>query len=395
MSEAQGDDEDTISELPDEVEDISGKKLYRFLDEEISFTFEDNNMTSRVEGCGKNKPRQIVSYDQLSLIRGNLLIRTHIFQGWYIWIQAVAIPFLGLLIAMAFRIAGMEMSDNAATSAKEWNQIALYAMGIFLTFYSFNSLGRWWIVRSEHLSALRSAYDSIAMATSIWFPDDKDLSVQILRHGLLSMELLGKQCKNELGGGVDDLVARGFLTAKEKGCLSLDKSPVFQVIQWTGQVLFERIHDAGVSNEEGWADGHWVATAKQLVTERLIQARGAVQGTITFINTQLPLSFIYLTVALFKLTCILMICTLAVLFEHTWRVGGLFSATMFGYFIMGFITPTIFQSILEVAEMIRNPLGDDPEHLPMRALIKSQRQDTIGFITSGNKFRNSCVKKDA
>lgn len=309
------------------------------------------------------------------------------------WIQATAIPFLGLLIAMAFRVAGMEMSDNAATSAKEWNQIALYAMGIFLTFYSFNSLGRWWTVRSEHLAALRSAFESIAMATSIWFPEDKEMAIQVLRYGLVSMELLGKQCKGDLGEGVDDLVDRGFLTAKEKGCLELDKSPVFQVIQWTGQVLFERIHAASGRNEVGWADGHWVATSKQLVTERLMQARGAVQATSTFINTQLPLSFIYLTVALFKLTCVLMICTLAVLFEHTWRVGGLFSATMFGYFIMGFITPTIFQSILEVAEMIRNPLGDDPEHLPLRALIKGQRSDTVGFITSGLKFRRAVVKK--
>lgn len=356
----------------------------RFLEEEIQQTsrlgglITDDTGYQEVYGKKKVPYAQVVHYDQDRLIRGGTFrFKSEILSSWFLWTQAVTMTCFALALGYVMYHFDFIPGEEDVRIGREVCNYFSALMGIVFGFYVFNALQDWWSVRKEGVGQAWGCVSDLCMLAAIHTgPEDVILRQKTIRYGLASFALMFKEAQKRSTLG--DLIDRGLLTYAEARTLQHVPNKAMAVWVWIGLLWKHKVDTTPELYLKGGAEFN------RVIDGIVVQARQALQLVHTFIEVQLPVGFVHLLAVVMKLNFLILTVTcgfeIALALEE--QMWSLIIADIF--FLI--VTPVIFQSLMELTENLRNPLGTDQNDFPQFAYHTEIREENKGYFHASDCF---------
>jgi hypothetical protein len=175
-----------------------------------------------------------------------------------------------------------------------------------------------------------------------------------------------------------DLIDRGLLTYAEARTLQHVPNKAMAVWVWIGLLWKHKVDTTPELYLKGGAEFN------RVIDGIVVQARQALQLVHTFIEVQLPVGFVHLLAVVMKLNFLILTVTcgfeIALALEE--QMWSLIIADIF--FLI--VTPVIFQSLVDLTENLRNPLGTDQNDFPQFAYHTEIREENKGYFHASDCF---------
>eukprot|EP00932_Pfiesteria_piscicida_P016824 SRR837773.3731.p1 GENE.SRR837773.3731~~SRR837773.3731.p1 ORF type:complete len:289 (-),score=68.22 SRR837773.3731:170-961(-) len=221
----------------------------------------------------------------------------------------------------------------------------------------------------------------------------------VLRYSLASFELTFMQAQGD-DAELWRLVNRKIL--REDEAAKLRDLPSRAQAIWTWQAwIFHELQKQGKMSDN---------TAR-LYYEKCVQARGAIGGVLTFLNTQLPFFYVQLLAAIVHVLCFVVAVEVGLSNSRFMTAildpGDEPASTPLVYLLQLIMVPLFYYGCLEIGRVLTDPLGRDFEDFPRHAYHFWMRREAQAFhstfeeptsaakeaVTPGAKGRRSVVSE--
>jgi len=395
MGKGRGDEEDGGDDEPLNVS-IGNKDLSWDKDDLIE-------MKETHSGLVKTANDKIYDYNMDSMLRlGFFRILSPVLQDGFVIVQAVCVVIMSAVIcAILVTLAEHKIIEIdpalVAMSAAVFGYFGSL-MGFLFGYFVFTSVAQANSCKNNGVGGYMAAFANLMMLTGAWFPEDdvetKDFKREILRLALSMFALVcGEGHETPKEQVIQEVVARGLLTDVEAKVVKEATGGHCNVpLIWIHQA-FRKKMDKQVPADP------CLAARMDRVEMQTCAARGGI-GTILSLASgwgHPPLPLVHMMSGLVKWQFFLLALkegiALAYMLETQPPAAQVSQFTM--SVLIVFLTPVIFQSLLEVVIQIRNPFGDDWVDYPRLLFHKWLRDelDAYMFVASEASPKIRILKK--
>jgi len=325
---------------------------------------------------------QIVDYKADDFVMWGAFIRLHgtVLKSFDLWKK---IAQLGVLLIIGYAIAkwAADATQFDIDGLRSFMEGLDALLAFFAGLYLDQILNRWWTMRSEGISGVVNAVTDLSLALAGLLHDNKPEQVQlkniILRYGLLTHALIYAEAQEKFQNKPqhDRLVWEDF---ENKGLLDYKETAVLKKIRRKPEAVW------------GWILSYLQAAMQEGIlpddrlehfTEICRAGRRASGLTMLHIRCQLPLPYVHLICIVVNLYQTILAFTSGMIIcaaEETDLPQEIILqvARFFLYCI-------IYQGILETAEKMTNPLGEDDIDFPQLFIQWSLQKECKALFDLG------------
>lgn len=271
----------------------------------------------------------------------------------------------GAICAMAVLVMPIDIStvnpEGLSELTNYLNKFVPFVLGLYLAL----TISRWWALR---VSALGTLFDSVANTVQIvacQLNADTQCHVRaaVARWGMTSILLVVRAAREQTK--IDDLVAKGVLT-KDEEIILRDISPYGKAMSlwsWIMRICQENFKDAA------GPPPHSIQLLQ--IFKICLAARDGIQTINTYLQTQVPFSYVHLISLLVFLNngILCMNCSAEVLVA-IWGSDEPHWMRAFFQVVKLVLIPVLYQGLLGISYLILDPFGEDLLDFPMAAYTK-------------------------
>ena len=333
---------------------------------------------------------KIVSYEPRALMdyAGVLFeLRLSVLKSRTMLIQGVSV--LGIAAASAWVAYRCSNADEGLLSGFESLEDAMHQMIIFLLgFFLAEVIGGWKAMLCDDEGGLTAAIDDVCLLTATHFPEEHDLQQRVLRWGLLSHALLFSMAQGKGVADLDELVARGLLTADEQARLRSSNTNDARVPwAWMMSAFRARAVALGEHATAAAAPGRsrmlFPAHSLQTFHRTCLQAVGCIGNALCHIDGKLPFKYIHLLTFMAKFNMILMAMTRGAAIGVHCHLDTLRSHQILNIVLevvrLIFI-PILYQACFDLYAALHNPWNVEDHDFPEVALEKGVRNECMALM---------------
>jgi hypothetical protein len=339
-------------------------------------------------GLVKIANHKVYDYDMDSMLRlGFFRIISPVLQDGFVILQAMCVVILSACICVTLVL--LDEHGFIEVDATLINMSAAVfgyfgsLMGFLFGYFVFTSVAQAAACKNNGVGGYMAAFCNLMLLTGAWFPEDdqktKEFKREILRLALSMFALVcGEGAEKPKDEVVSEVVARGLLTDSEaKVVRSVTGGHCNVPLIWIHQAYRLMLDKQSPPDP-------CLAARMDRVEICTTAARGGI-GTILSLASgwgHPPLPLVHMMSGLVKWQFFLLALkegiALAFMLEHQPPAAQVSQFTM--SVLIVFLTPVIFQSLLEVVIQIRNPFGDDWVDYPRLLFHKWLRDELDAYI---------------
>jgi len=343
-------------------------------------------------GIVKTSNGKIYDYRLDRVLRlGFFRIVSPVLKDGFVVMQALAV--MGIAVGIC---SGLVVLDEAnvievdATLCAMADSVFNYfgaLMGFLFGYYVFSAVAQADQCKNFGVGGYMGAGANLMMLTAGWFPESdaqtKEFKREVLR---LSLSIFALTCgegaekpKDEV---ISEVVARGLLTDSEAKAVKAAQGGHCNVpLIW--------IQEAYRKKFDMQPDDPCIVARMAKVETLTIQMRGGIGTILSLVSGWglQPLPLVHMMSGLVKWQFFLLALkegiAVAFMLEHMPPAAQVSQLTMSALIV--FLTPIIFQSLLEVVAQIRNPFGDDWVDYPRLLFHKWVRDEFSTYLFTASE----------
>ncbi|CEM15838.1 unnamed protein product [Vitrella brassicaformis CCMP3155] len=340
---------------------------------------------------------QLIHYDErvFSTWRVFMYCTGTVFSSKTLW--ASCCVYWGLALTLCVSLAYWEPEAERISHESFQNIVNYFAtiIGFLLGLYLSTALSRWWAAR-QCISELWCWIANLVVVASVHLPEDmKEAKAMLRRYGLASFHLTFDAARGS--EDLNELMDRGLLTKEEAAILQRGNAAKAELVWGWVLKLFSLLAEKGRFAHPDMALG---------VAHKIsLSARSAVSNTWTYVDTQLPFSYVHLLGILVHINSIFVgLLSGIVLGKCTARVADNERAPMMGFardeyttpfasradawnvsqlliqqLLFLFTIPVFYHGLLRLAERISNPFGYDETDFPKELYCQMLEEETLAL----------------
>lgn len=330
---------------------------------------------------GRPPPPQLLHYNarHVSSVLSLLTLRGTVFASWPIWLHGLGHAALAVLVCVFVLLSCRSPELIDTDRAAELIVYSSALVGFLLVLYISAAVRRWWALRLEALGGLWAAVGDLSLLLSAHLPHgSRELKALVLRYGLASFELTFMQAQGT-DGMLRGLVEERMLTEDEKRKLEELVSKPQAMWVWIAGA-FRQLAERGLFSSR-------LLVTVYGICSRARASVGRGQGAFTYLDTQLPFSYVHLVSVLVHLNNVAISVKSGVVaavaignIRRPETRGHAVSDTENMYvlllqviFVIG--VTALYHAVLETSAALSDPLNDRFQDFPRRAyhvLMKSE-----------------------
>mmetsp|Transcript_68669 Transcript_68669/g.182944 ORF Transcript_68669/g.182944 Transcript_68669/m.182944 type:complete len:493 (-) Transcript_68669:69-1547(-) len=329
--------------------------------------FQNWLLTIAVGTAGKPK---LLRYNLQNLVRAGGLWTTPL-TGSFVKVGPVlpttlAVCLIQAVIPAILVVVLTEDVEKTRLGAGDLDELATYMnrfCPFFLGLYVSLTLSRWWALRVQSLGAMLDASCNIYWITASFLSGSQYHHTRVHVKSLLQAAVT---MVTRMARGIDDtmdLVEDGLLQDWEGDVLADVELQERPLVIWT---LVLRECTASMS-----AVGVAPPNQNMLILECL-RARDAVQNIHTYLDSQLPFTYVHLIVTLVSVNNVLIVLKCGFTFGVAYLDGQ--SIKMLCQVIYLVVVPALYEALLCISYVLEDPFGEDMLDFPIAAYADAAKK---------------------